>query len=168
MIMIKKMVAVSVLLTLAMPSSSFSQSLEDPEVVALFMAAREFFQTIESKDYSGVWERITAESREKIIDAIYKEQKNTGESSTRGIIRSDFNRCGPVCESFWKAYFKAFDPDSTLKQSRWDLGYIKKRKAEIWITHMRADRPAKVKLFREEGTWKIGVMESFWTYWTRK
>lgn len=166
--MISKIAAVGVFLILAMPSNSFSQSLEDPEVVDLFMAARAFFKTIESKDYSGVWESITAESRDKIIDAIYKEQKNTGEFSTRETIRSDFDRCGPVCNSFWNAYFMAFDPESALKVSRWDLGYIKKRKAEIWITHLRADRPAKVKLFREEGKWKIGVMESFWSYWSRR
>ena len=166
--MTTKMVGAIVFLFLIIPANSFSQSLEDPEVIDLFMTARAFFRTIESQDYSGVWASITAKSRKKIIDAIYKEQKKTGEYSTREHIKRDFDICGVVCRSFWRAYSRTFDPESTLKQSRWDLGYMKKKKAEILITHQMADRPAKLKLFREEGMWKVGLMESFWSYWTRR
>jgi len=157
-----------VLALLAMPARVSAQSLTDPGVVELFSVAKEFFAAIEKRDYAGVWEGITAKSREGIVDAIYKEQKEIAESATREKIREDLDTCGVMCKSFWNAYFATFDPEGTLKDSRWDFGFIKKKKAEIWITAPRADRPAKLKLFREEGKWKVGLMETFWTYWSRR
>ena len=161
--------AVAIFLVLLMiPMEVAGQSLEDPEVQELFVIARGLFDNIRKRNYVSIWDGITAKSRKKIVDTVYKEQKKTKEKLTRDQIRRDFDACGTMCKAYWGAYSRAFNPASALQQSRWDIGFIKKKKAEIWITHQNADRPAKLKLFREKGEWKVGLMETFWTYWTRK
>lgn len=152
----------ALMLSLVAPGASLGQSLDDPQVVEVFLAARTFFEEIEKGSNAALWKSITAESRKKIVDTIYKEQKKTGESSTRDQIRDNFESCGSICTAFWRAYSASFDREVTLQLSRWELGFLKKNKAEILITHPRADRPAKLKLFREDGKWKVGMMESFW------
>ena len=133
------------------------------EVAGLFSAARNFFRNIEKKDYTLVWDAITVKSRETIINTIYKNQKKTGVRFSREGIMKDFDNCGVICKSFWDAYFSTFDPELALEQSKWDIGSIKKNKAEILITHRSAESPAKLKMFKESGSWKIGFTETFWT-----
>lgn len=148
------------------PPNLSAQSQE--EVAGLFSAARNFFRNIEKKDSTLVWDAITVKSRETIINTIYKEQKKTGVRFSREGIMKDFDNCGVICKSFWNAYFSTFDPELALGQSKWDIGSIKKDKAEILITHRRAESPAMLKMFKESGSWKVGFTETFWTFWTRK
>ena len=150
------------------PHHLFAQSLDDKDAIRLLMTAKDFFKTIGKRDYAVIWDSITVKSRKQIIKSIHKAQKKTGEISTIEEIKEDFNNCAITCKAFWNAYFKAFDPNVALRQSRWEIGFIKKRKAEIWVTHRDSERPAKLKIVKEEGRWKVGLMESFWRYGTGK
>jgi hypothetical protein len=49
-----------------------------------------------------------------------------------------------------------------LEKSRWEMGAVKEDRAEVLITHHRAERPAVLQMFREEGAWKAGLVETFW------
>jgi hypothetical protein len=40
---------------------------------------------------------------------------------------------------------------------------VGKDRAEILLTHHGADRPATLKMFREDGGWKAGLVETFWS-----
>jgi len=36
-------------------------------------------------------------------------------------------------------------------------------RAEILLTHRGADHPATLKMFLEDGDWKAGLVETFWS-----
>ncbi|MBP2684153.1 MAG: putative cytosolic protein, partial [Deltaproteobacteria bacterium] len=55
------------------------------------------------------------------------------------------------------------DPDIALEHSRWEIGSVGKDRAEILLTHHGADHPARLQLFREDGGWKVGLVETFWS-----
>jgi hypothetical protein len=40
---------------------------------------------------------------------------------------------------------------------------VRKDRAEILLTHHGADHPATLKMFREDGGWKTGLVETFWS-----
>ena len=39
---------------------------------------------------------------------------------------------------------------------------MEKDRAEVLITRLGADRPAVLRMFREGGGWKAGLVETFW------
>lgn len=167
----KKMniVGLTIALFFAPPAiNSLAQSYDDENVIRLLTTAKGFFRSIENRDYAVIWDTITVKSRAQIIKNVHKAQKGTGERSSMVQIRTDFANCAVTCRSFWDAYFNAFDPKLALEESRWEIGFVKKRKAEILITHRDSERPAQLKMYREKGVWKVGLMETFWTYGTRR
>ena len=110
-----------------------------------------------------VLKTITHKSSERIIKDTYKELEKTGENTTLEDVREDFNRCASTCKSYWDGFLSTFDPDLALVQSKWGIGTITKYKAEILITHKKSKDPAKIKMFKEEGKWKVGLVETFWS-----
>ena len=40
---------------------------------------------------------------------------------------------------------------------------MEKDRAEILLTHHGATHPATLKMFREDGDWKVGLVETFWS-----
>jgi len=45
----------------------------------------------------------------------------------------------------------------------WEIGFIKENKAEIIIKQKKSEEPARLKLFKENNKWKVGLVETFWT-----
>ncbi len=43
------------------------------------------------------------------------------------------------------------------------MGHIRPDSAELLITHKRSQKPARLQMFKENGTWKVGLVETFWT-----
>jgi hypothetical protein len=58
---------------------------------------------------------------------------------------------------------KNFDPNMVLEQSKWEIESVKSDKAEIRILYKKASNPAILRMFKEQGRWKAGLVESFWT-----
>ncbi len=79
------------------------------------------------------------------------------------VVRSDFVAGGPIARDYWDAFLRRFDPDAALEHSRWQIGSVGKDRAEILLTHHGADHPATLKMFREDGGWKAGLVETFWS-----
>jgi len=78
-------------------------------------------------------------------------------------VRGDFIAGGPIARDYWDAFLSRFDPDAALEQSRWEIGSVGKDRAEILLTHQGAERPAVLKMFLEAGSWKAGLVETFWS-----
>jgi hypothetical protein len=78
-------------------------------------------------------------------------------------VRRDFVAGGPIARDYWDAFLRRFDPDAALEHSRWEIGSVGKDRAEILLTHHGADHPATLKMFREDGGWKTGLVETFWS-----
>ena len=141
---------------------SYANSKED-EKIEVIDTVESFFKNLKDKDFKGVWSLLTRKSKGHIIKDVYKEIRNTGEKISIQEIRTDFDNCGKICRSYWEGYLSTFDPKMVLEESEWRIGKIKKDKAELIIHYKDSERPAKIKLFEEDGKWKLGLVETFWT-----
>jgi len=126
-------------------------------------SAEEFFLSLKDHNFILSWQLLTKKSRETIIRDVYKaSRKMGGETSKEDIVR-DFQSSGVISVSYWNAFLDSFDPDMVLKESLWEIGFVKNDKAEIVITHRKSREPAVLRISREDGIWKVGLVETFWT-----
>jgi hypothetical protein len=138
---------------------------DDPNVSAILASGETLFQTMKDRDYPAIWGVLTNKSRNTIIseteDAI---RASGGNPMPKGELREDFATGGPVARRYWEGFLRRFDPDAALERSRWEMGVVERDRAEVLITHRGADRPAVLRMYREEGNWKAGLVETFWLY----
>jgi hypothetical protein len=147
--------------TFAGPAHSDDYS-NSSTVAAILDSAEKFFLYLKNRQYSPAWELLSEKTQETIINDVYKEFKKLGGKSEKNDITKDFENNGPVFNNYWDAFLRSFDPRAPLEESQWKMGFVKKHKAEILITNNKADMPAKLKMFRENNTWKVGLVETFW------
>jgi hypothetical protein len=156
---------------------------DHPAVPAILARADSLFQSMKSRDYPAIFAALSAKSRETIVTetsaalAAATRQAPPGKPSAADApsappknpapgpeaVRGDFVAGGPIARDYWDAFLRRFDPDAALEHSRWEIGSVGKDRAEILLTHHGADRPATLKMFREDGGWKVGLVETFWS-----
>jgi hypothetical protein len=66
-----------------------------------------------------------------------------------------------LAKAYWNSYLNAFDPDRVLEQSKWDIGAMKKDKAEINILYKKSAKPAVLLIYMEGNVWEVGLEENF-------
>ena len=138
---------------------------DDPAVPAILAAAESLFQTMKGRDYTATWAVLTTKSRDTIVSETEEAIRDAGGNPLpKGEIRGDFAAGGPVSRQYWEGFLRRFDPDAALERSRWEMGVVEKDRAEVLITHRGADRPAVLRMYREEGNWKAGLVETFWLH----
>ena len=106
---------------------------------------------------------LTTKSKDTIVDDVYKELIKSNNSYSRDQLKKDFDQNGNISKSYWDAFLTVFNPDMVLEESKWEMGLTEKDKSEIIITYKKAERPAILKMFKEDGQWKVGLVETFWT-----
>jgi hypothetical protein len=94
---------------------------------------------------------------------VSKSQRKIGNSVSKETIEADFNKLGSMFNHYWTAFVASFDAEMILEHSRWEIGFIKTQKAEIIMTYKKSKNPARLKLFREGGAWRVGLVETFWS-----
>ena len=118
---------------------------------------------MKARDYPAIFAVLSAKSRETIVTQTSASLIAAKAAvSGREVVRNDFIKGGPTAREYWNAFLRNFDPDSVLEHSRWEIGSVGKDRAEILLTHHGADHPAVLKMFLEEGGWKVGLVETFW------
>jgi len=138
---------------------------------------------MKARDYPAIFAALSAKSRETIVaetasafSAAAKpapREKATSPDTPSApakisppdteAVRRDFVAGGPIAREYWDAFLRRFDPDAALEHSRWEIGSVGKDRAEILLTYRGADHPATLKMFREDGDWKVGLVETFWS-----
>ena len=78
-------------------------------------------------------------------------------------MRRDFEQQGVLFRAYWEAFSRVFDPELALTHSRWSIKKCGNKRCEINLQYEKSKYPAVVKLYREKGGWKVGLVESFWT-----
>jgi hypothetical protein len=135
----------------------------DIETSSVLSSAESFFQSMQNKDYARIWEYLTQNSKDTIVQDTIKAMKSNAEEYSVGHIMNDF-ACGEaLSQAYWNAFMKNFDPNMILEQSKWEIESVKSDKAEIRILYKKANNPAILRMFKEQGRWKAGLVESFWT-----
>jgi len=177
-------VAAAVLLVLSLYPPARAASPEDhPAVPAILARAESLFRSMKARDYPAIFAALSAKSRETIVAetasalAAAARQTPPEKATATGTpssparapapgldaVRGDFIAGGPIARDYWDAFLRRFDPDAALEHSRWRIGSVGKDRAEILLTHHGADRPATLRMFREDGGWKAGLVETFWS-----
>jgi hypothetical protein len=129
----------------------------------ILTSAESLFKSMQKKDYAQIWRSLSQESRDTIVQDTYKAlNPNSGVYSEESLGK-DFTTGGSLSTAYWNAFLQKFDPMMVLEQSRWEMESIKSDKAEIRIIYKKAQSPAFLKMFKEDGLWKAGLVESFWT-----
>jgi len=124
--------------------------------------AEGLFRDMRARDYPAIWALLSAKSRETIVHDVVKETTGTFQGRVDPEeIRRDFARGGAIARAYWEGYLEEFDPETALSESRWEMGEVGKDTAEIRITHKRSKHPAVLRMVREEGVWKVGLIETF-------
>jgi len=145
---------------------SFSLALADEpdrELGDILSSAESFFKIMRARDYPGIWDALTSASQRTILDEARKAiARSGGKEIPLDGLRKDFESGGPIARGYWSGFLAHFNPDIVLEQSRWEQGKIAGDRAEILITYKTAEKPALLKLFRENGQWKAGLVETFW------
>jgi len=124
--------------------------------------AEGLFRNMRAHDYPAIWALLSSKSRETIVHDVLKETAGMFRGRVEPEeIRRDFARGGAIARAYWEGYLEEFDPETALSESRWEMGEVGKDTAEIRITHKRSKRPAVLRMVREEGVWKVGLIETF-------
>ncbi|MCK9362779.1 MAG: hypothetical protein M0P74_04155 [Syntrophales bacterium] len=159
-----KLLAIIMAFCVLAPLADFAGAQTDGrEIDAVLTAAETFFVKLRAKEYKTVWGLLTEKSQETIVKDTDKSLAKSAVKHTREEITADFNRGGPVAEAYWQGYLSTFDPDTVLSQSAWSMGLLKKDRAEINLLYKKAEKPAVLKMSREKGVWKVGLVEAFWS-----
>jgi hypothetical protein len=172
--------AVFLVLLPCLPARAASPE-DHPAVPAILARAESLFQSMKARDYPAIFAALSAKSQETIVaetsSALAAAQASPGKATAANApsapardaapgpeaVRADFVAGGPVAREYWDAFLRRFDPDAALEHSRWEIGSVGKDRAEILLTHHGADRPATLKMYREDGGWKAGLVETFWS-----
>ena len=168
-------------LALWLPARAASPE-DHPAVPAILDRAESLFQSMKARDYPAIFAALSAKSRETIVAETSSAlaaaaQAPPGKPTAADApsapardaapgpeaVRADFIAGGPIARDYWDAFLRRFDPDAALEHSRWEIGSVGKDRAEILLTHHGADRPATLKMYREDGGWKVGLVETFWS-----
>lgn len=120
--------------------------------------AEKFFISLKQRQYGVVWEMLSTKSHNTIVNDIYKASKKLGEHLEKTTIQDAGGG-----SHFWDAVLSEFDPDMILEESSWEMGPVKKNKAEIIILYKTSKNPVILQMFKEKGGWKVGFTETFWT-----
>ncbi len=126
--------------------------------------ANRFFIILEKKDYKDVWVLLTKQSKNIIINDVCKAIRKTAKKCNLNLIKSSFREGKGLARDYWDSYLRYFNPDIILKQSVWSIRYIHKSQAEISIKYKKAPNPVYLIMKKENGSWKVGLAESFFKH----
>ena len=142
---------------------SHAAPLQDRDIEAALSSAELIFKTMKDRNYPTIWYLLTRKSRDTIVDDVYKAEAKAGVQYTKTNIAEDFNNGGLLSQTYWNSFLENFNPDIVLDESKWDIGKFDKDRGEVIIRYRKAEKPAIIQMFKEEGVWKVGLTETFWT-----
>lgn len=141
---------------------TFARSI-DEEIDVILSVAESLFTKLKEREHKVVWGLLTEKTRRTIVNDTDKSLADSASNYSHEQIAADFESGGPIAMAYWRGFLQTFDPDYALKQSTWSMGLLKNDRAEIKLLYKRSENPALVKMFKEYGFWKVGLVESFWS-----
>jgi hypothetical protein len=128
------------------------------EADSVLKAGEAFFKAMKQKDYVDIWRLLSGKSRAAIAADV---TKRAGSTYSKAQVETDLSIGGLIAKSYWDEYLFYFDPAIVLEQCKWEMGPIGKQQAEIILQYKKAEQPARLKMFKEENQWKVGLIETF-------
>jgi hypothetical protein len=143
---------------------SVSAGPTDTTIDAILDSAEALFRAMKVNDHKGIWSHLSEKSRTAIVNDSGKAiaaQAPADNRYSKEVLEKDFNSGGSIARYYWDAYLRNFNPDWLLEQSRWQMGEITTDAAEVLIRYRKGEGPVHLKMIRENGKWKVGLMETF-------
>jgi hypothetical protein len=134
---------------------------------AILDTADSLFKSMKAGNFEAIWKGLSLKSKNTIVDDVYRAVTKQAEAEksearySRGSVESDFSSGGSLAKSYWNAYVEHFKPEWVLEESRWEMGPIDRDEAEIVIKYRKGEGPVRLRMTRENGEWKVGLMETF-------
>jgi hypothetical protein len=153
--------ALYILISFLFFSSDLHSSVDKVQEEVL-TSAEGFFIALKEKRFDDAWKSLTTKSRDTIVSEVYKEINKTKAKIGRELVTEDFDNNGELSRCYWDAFIKNFDPDAVLEQSTWNIGQMKEDTAIIVLQYKESQYNSELKLFKEDGRWRVGLIESFW------
>lgn len=144
------------------PSAVYAEEAGNDMVDTILARAEDFFTALKKGKYEAAWSLLSEKSRNTIIDDVYIKYQKMGGDIQREFIEQDFKKNGVIFNNYWDSFSRNFDTLMVLEQSRWQAGALERDKADIIITYKTSQNPLKLKMMRENDTWKVGLVETFW------
>ena len=135
----------------------------DGDIHHVLFSAESLFKALKEKNYTEVWKFLTAKSKSVIVDDVYREAVRIGGTYSKEQMSDDFTTGGSIARAYWDSYLRIFDPDIVLENSTWKINVVENEYAEINILYKKSEKPAILKIFKEDGMWKVGLEETFRT-----
>ncbi|MBI5188644.1 MAG: hypothetical protein HZA07_06200 [Nitrospirae bacterium] len=157
------LVIISLFFSLTHPLILYAVPKGDKSEAEVLDSAERFFINLKERKYTDAWNTLTEESRFTIIDDVYKSIKKAGGDIEKEIVATDFSNSGTIFKTYWDAFLDNFNPDLVLKESKWEIKDIENDKAIIILKYIKSEAIAELKLHKENGKWRVGLIESFWT-----
>lgn len=158
----KKIVLILIFIFVAVTQTGFSQEIS-PEAEKVIVSAEMLFKSMKGSNYPQIWECLSEYTREHMVSGIKKDALQKGIEYSPDQIRFDFTVGGLISRTYWQKYLSIFNPDMALEESKWTFRRADKKKAEIELLHKNSKHPAVLKLFKEDGEWRVGLQETFGT-----
>jgi hypothetical protein len=133
----------------------------DNGIDEILSSAESLFKAMQQKNYPKIWMFLTFKSKTIIVDDVWKAEEKVSKKHTKENIGKDFAAGDQLSRLYWNSYLEIFNPDFVLEESRWEMGKVEKDKAEIQIRYRKSEKPATLKMFKEEGKWVVGLEETF-------
>jgi len=152
----------SCILILSLLFSSDLHSSEYEVENEVLNAAEGFFIALKEKRFPDVWESLTPKSRETIVNEVFNEINKKEARIGKEVVKEDFYKNGELARLYWNTFLKNFDPDIVLERSVWAIGKIKGDTATVVLKYEESEYNSELKLYKEDGRWHVGLVESFW------
>jgi hypothetical protein len=144
-------------------ASGLCGPVEADEGDVILETGERFFKSLKARDFSRAWGLLSQESKDRIVlETLQGMDKGSPGKVTREQLIAEFSQGKGFALLYWEGFLQVFEPDKALEKSRWTVDSIKGGNAEIHIYHRKVQRPARLKMVREDGQWKVGLFESFW------
>ncbi len=135
---------------------------ESEAELKVIVRAELFFTALRDRTYDTAWNLLSEDSQNRIIKDSYDQSTHDGVDIDKETIEKNFAERGIIFQAWWNSFAESFDANMILEESSWKIGYVKKQKSEILITHRKSENPVKLQMFRQDRQWKVGFAETFW------
>ncbi|MBI4683488.1 MAG: hypothetical protein HY757_10380 [Nitrospirae bacterium] len=129
-------------------------------VPLILQSAENFFIFLDERNFRAAWELMTEKSHQTIINDIYEISADRGADISKDDISKNITSNGIIFNNYWQAFMTNFDPDVILKDRVWEFEKIESDYAVILLKKRNV---TKLKIYKENNQWKVGLVESFWT-----
>jgi hypothetical protein len=134
----------------------------------ILSAAENLFVLMKNKNYTAIWSVLSKKTQAAIVNDVRKENEKANKKNTKAnletnkdAIFNDFLTGGDNAKAYWNNFLTVFNPDIVLERCKWEMGKTGKNEAQLLLLHKTSEKPAIIKMFKENNEWKVGLDESF-------